>query len=167
MKLINICHKNLKQNELVDAIRTKQTAWPYALDKQRDWINENIHGNDVHCFLKEESETVAYMNLVDESIFLDKVQYPMWGVGNVCSAVRGKGYGKVLMEMVNDYITSSGRIGLLICHDNLVPFYTKHKWREIKDCVTTSTILVGNDCHFMIFNCLIPFKNVQYNGRNF
>lgn len=162
-------HAEITQCQLDEIIRTKQVAWPYSIEEQMKWMDENLKDSDVHCMLRENSHVVAYLNLVDEVIMLDGIQYSIWGVGNVCSAIKARGYGNALMERANEYIAASCRMGFLVCHDNLVPFYRKHKWLEVDVNISQSAVLTmgGGDLHLMIINCLIPFKNAEYRGRNF
>lgn len=142
-ELKTIKHKDMSEDDLIDAIRMKQIAWPYPVEKQKEWIEKNILSEDVHCFLVKNGEYKAYMNLVNESLYIDDTHHSIWGVGNVCSKEKGKGYGNAIMQLVNQYIADSNRVGLLICHDNLIPFYEKNGWITIDINASKSAVCIN------------------------
>lgn len=113
---------------LNEIIRIKSVAWDFPVDSQIKWIEENLKESDLHILFKVGGEFVAYLNLIDLSLFVDNVQIKGWGVGNVCTKIRGKGYGQLLMRKTNDLILESERIGLLFCKKELDKFYSSCSW---------------------------------------
>lgn len=132
MKIKLIKHKDINSETLLDIIKVKSIAWPYPLNKQIEWIENNLKDDDIHVLLTDDkSKTVAYLNIVKTSISIDDEIHKCWGVGNVCSIKKGSGFGKEILNLVNEWITKSNCIGLLFCKEELIPYYEKTNWRSI------------------------------------
>ena len=166
MELEIIKHKDILYRNLLRAIAVKSIAWPHPLESQVKWISDNIDDNDEHVFLKEGSQDLAYMNLVSITFTANGTDYMAYGIGNVCSAEKGKGYGRELMIRVNDYLKEKKYCGLLFCRDALVPFYKLYGWEEVKRDVCENPVL-AEGVHVMTY--LVPEEIIsfQYKGKNF
>lgn len=90
MELEVIKHKDILFKDLRRAIDVKSVAWPFPFESQVKWIVDNIDDNDEHVFLKEGSQDLAYMNLVSIAFTANDTDYMAYGIGNVCSAEKGK-----------------------------------------------------------------------------
>lgn len=166
MKLEIIKHRDILFRDLLRAIDVKSIAWPHPIESQLKWIIDNIDDEDEHVFLKEGSIDLAYMNLVKISFTANDTDYMAYGIGNVCAAEKGKGYGRELMNRVNDYLKEKKICGLLFCRDALVPFYKLYGWEEVKRDVCKEPVL-AEGIHVMTY--LAPEKTVyfKYQGKEF
>ena len=166
MELVVIKHRDILFRDLLRAIAVKSIAWPHPLESQVRWIVDNIGDDDGHVFLKEGSEDLAYMNLVKINFIANNTEYMAYGIGNVCAAVKGKGYGRELMNRVNDYIKRKKMCGLLFCKDTLVPFYKQYGWEEVKRDVCEKPELAGG-VHVMTYLAPEKIVNFKYRGKAF
>lgn len=161
-----IKHRDILFRDLLRAISVKSVAWPNPFESQVRWIVDNIDENDEHVFLKNGSQDVAYMNLVSIIFTANDTDYMAYGIGNVCTAEKGKGYGRELMNRVNDYLKEKEHCGLLFCRDALVPFYKLCGWEEVKRDVCKKPVLTEG-VHVMTY--LVP-ENIDffnYQGKEF
>jgi len=166
MELEIIKHRDILFKDLLRAIAVKSVAWPHPLESQVRWIVDNIGDNDEHVFLKESTQDLAYMNLVSIFFTVNDTDYMTYGIGNVCAVEKGKGYGRELMNRVNDYLVEKKCCGLLFCKDNLVPFYKLYGWEEVKREVCVKPVL-AKGVHVMTY--LVPEKIEYFNyyGKEF
>ena len=135
-KLEIIRHGDLSIKEVLEIIDIKSIAWPYDADSQFRWMIRNLRENDLHFLLRnvDRQTIVAYLNLVEiKAIFEDGRDTICWGLGNVCSREKGKGTGREIMSMLNDFVLTSGHPALLLCKEPVIGFYSKMGWREIKN----------------------------------
>lgn len=156
-----IKHKNVSKQQLDIIIKIKSVAWDYSYDQQLKWINENISDDDVHCLLLENGNPVAYMNLIDTWINVDGKNFDMFGVGNVCSYKKGHGYGGILMHKINEFIELNKRIGLLLCRDQLIPFYSKYGWKTV-DARQIEFSYPIDGIHVMNYNMNFTYNKLKY-----
>ena len=166
MELEIIKHKDILFRELLRAIAVKSVAWPHPLESQVKWIVDNIDGNDGHVFLKEGSQYLAYMNLVPITFMANNTEFMAYGIGNVCTAIKGKGYGGELMRQVNDYLREKRHCGLLFCKDALVPFYKLYDWKEVSHQACKEPEL-SEGIHVMTFLAPEQIFSFQYKGKSF
>jgi predicted GNAT family N-acyltransferase len=166
MELEVIKHKDILFKDLRRAIDVKSVAWPFPLESQVKWIAENIDDEDEHVFLKDDSKDYAYMNLVKITFMANNTEYMAFGIGNVCTAIKGKGYGGELMRRVNTYLREKRYCGLLFCKDGLVPFYKLYDWKEV-DYKACKKPILPDGIHIMTY--LVPEQifNFQYKGKLF
>jgi predicted GNAT family N-acyltransferase len=166
MELEIIKHRDILFRDLLRAITVKSFAWPHPIESQVKWIIDNIDDEDEHVFLKGGTKDLAYMNLVRISFSANDTDFMAYGIGNVCAAEKGKGYGRELMNRVNDYLKEKNICGLLYCRDALVPFYKLYGWEEVKREVCEEPV-IAEDVHVMTY--LAPEKIVtfKYQGKAF
>ena len=69
----------------------KNVAWSHPVESQVKWILDNMQPDDLHVFLKENGEDLAYMTLSPVTASVNGVDTPFMGVGCVCSAHPGMG----------------------------------------------------------------------------
>ena len=166
MELEVIKHKDILFKDLRRAIDIKSVAWPFPLESQIKWISDNIDDEDEHVFLKDDSKDLAYMNLVKITFMANNKEYMAYGIGNVCTAIKGKGYGGELMRLVNAYLKEKRHCGLLFCKDGLVPFYKLYDW-NIVDYKVCKEPIFPEGIHIMTY--LVPEQIFifQYKGKLF
>jgi len=159
-------HHSADKSLIEDVIRIKSIAWPYSYSDQLNWISKNLKGNDIHVLLDDEDHSIAYMNLIDTSIRTSAGMRSCFGVGNVCSAETGKGYGKELLNHVNRYIVFHQRIGLLFCKLHLIQFYLRNSWILVeRDNVSLG--FPSDGIFTMIYNSVDPGISIGYEGQPF
>lgn len=166
MELEVIKHKDILFKDLRRAIDVKSVAWPFPLESQVKWIAENIDDEDEHVFLKDDSKDLAYMNLVKITFMANNTEYMAFGIGNVCTAIKGKGYGGELMRQVNAYLREKRYCGLLFCKDGLVPFYKLYGWEEVKHDVCEEPVL-AEGVHVMTYLAPEKITSFKYQGKEF
>lgn len=159
-------HKNISFSKILDIIDIKSKAWDYPFDKQLQWIETNITNNDLHILLLYDSLYVGYLNLIDINLQLNGGIKKGYGVGNVCSLEKGKGYGRKLMELTNKFIEEREKIGLLFCKFDLVEFYKNNNWQLI-DKKKLSISFNNDKIETMLYNSDIKCNELVYKGRIF
>jgi len=151
---------------LEDIIRIKSVAWPYDVEKQTAWINNNISENDLHVILRKKEENVAYLNLIDITLGVNDKEHKGYGIGNVCAIEKGKGYGLKLMLQVNKLLKDEQRIGLLFCKPALVKFYESAEWQLIDKC-KVFVRLEDSDIMTMAYNLQKDTSKLIYGEKIF
>ncbi len=165
-KILTYINHNIPSDILSEIIRVKSNAWPYPFEKQLEWIQQNLLKEDIHVLLQNANENLAYLNLTLRRTNINDINVDVYGVGNVCSAKKGKGYGTELMKLINLYLIENQKIGLLFCKDNLVEYYSKFNWIMInKSQIIDSPIL--KHINTMIFNYHGTIDTFRFNGKLF
>lgn len=127
-------NKKLKEKEINSLIELKKQYWIYEEEEQKKWIQRNLLPDDFHVFIWESAgELLAYLDIVLVSANVNNKEIEMLGIGNVCVHYnyREKGYGSILMAIVNAFVKEERKYGILLCKNNLVNFYKKADWKEI------------------------------------
>ncbi len=160
-----IKHSEISEKQLIEICRLKSIRWDYTLDQHKKWMIENIQANDFHILIKDDEKSIAYTNLVDITAIINDKNTKVRGIGNVCTSETGKGFGNILMEEVNAVLAQNQWKGILLCKDNLVPYYEKFNWKLINnDKIMTKKFENSN---FMYVNFSIEINSLDYNDRNF
>lgn len=115
MELEIIKHRDILFRDLLRAIAVKSVAWPHPIESQVKWIVDNMQPDDMHIFLKDGGEDMAYMTLSPVNAVMNEAENSFMGVGCVCSAKQGVGLGKQLVESVNKWLSDNNFKGLLFC----------------------------------------------------
>lgn len=165
MELQIIKHNDILFRDVLRAIAVKSVAWPHPIESQLKWIVDNMEPEDMHVFLIENGIDVAYMTLSPVKGILNKQETNFLGIGCVCTAVKGLGYGKRLMQGVNSYLEKNSFKGLLFCRDRVVKFYQKNYWQLIQpERVSLKESHEGGLT--MVYNCE-EVKSLDYSDRDF
>lgn len=130
-----IFNSDILNCDIKKIVELKNEYWPYGIDSQMEWIRENILAEDAHMLAEtQDGNLVAYLTLTKVDLRINSLNYKMLGIGNVCveKMLLGKGYGKALVQKASRYINNCGLLGVLLCKENLVPFYTKCGWTNIQ-----------------------------------
>ena len=152
MELQIIQHNDILFGDVLRAISLKSVAWPYPVESQVKWIIDNMRIDDMHVFLIDAGKDLAYMTLSPVKGWVNGSLVSFYGVGCVCSANPGRGYGKMLIKSVNEYLLNNNCRGLLFCKKDLMGFYGKYNWELVHP----------NKIHFttphegvftMVYNC--------------
>lgn len=164
LKLIK--HSEATSEVINQIIAVKQKAWPYPLESQIKWIENNLMSDDIHVLLKADDEIVAYMNLVKIQIWINDKLYDGYGIGNVCASIKGRGDGNKLVKIVNSYLEDNNKIGLLFCHTPLIYFYSGCSWKLLPSEKCKEPIL-DESIHAMTFNAPEVINSLIYQGQLF
>ncbi|NER14733.1 GNAT family N-acetyltransferase [Leptobacterium flavescens] len=85
----------------------------------------------------EEGEIASFYNIVEREIFVDNNKLKIAGINNVITppAFRGKGLSSKTLKETEDFIFKdlACRLGVLLCADQLLPFYERLNWYKV-DC---------------------------------
>ncbi|WP_151830069.1 GNAT family N-acetyltransferase [Acinetobacter junii] len=160
IKLIK--HQDVTDQDIKEVIDLKSKQWSFSLDKQMQWIKNNMKNSDFHMLLLLDKKSVAYLNLIDIELIVNGITRKGLGVGNVCAIEKGKGYGFELMKEANKIITNLNKIGFLFCKEPLLNFYNSLGWEELEP---KNYNVRGDNLKVMIFN--IKYDNeflIEYDG---
>lgn len=119
----------INKEQLDKIINLKMIHWDYSSIDHYTWIKNNIKPEDIHVLMFDDGVLMGYLNLIQISIVIDSETHSFFGIGNVCSKDKGKGYGSFLIKEINNYLTKNNRKGILLCKDILIDFYLKYDWQ--------------------------------------
>ncbi|WP_089604234.1 GNAT family N-acetyltransferase [Acinetobacter piscicola] len=160
IKLIK--HQDVTEQDIKQVVDLKSMQWNFSLDKQIQWIKNNIKNSDFHMFLLLNGKGVAYLNLIDIDLIVNGISRKGLGIGNVCAIEKGKGHGFELMKEANKVISNLNQTGLLFCKEPLLKFYHSLGWEEL---APKSYKVKGDNLKVMVFN--IKYDNnffIEYDG---
>ena len=163
-----IKHNTILFSDLLKIISIKSKAWPYSLDKQLMWIVEHMQDDDLHLVLTENGKYVAYMDMVNVNLNIGDKIVGVYGIGNVCSELPGKGYGSKLMDQAGNYLIKCNKVGLLFCHIPLINFYQRFGW-QLVPLKNIESVICGEEIRAMVFNIHSLWKSeiLSYTDRVF
>ncbi len=143
-------HDELSTSCLDEIISIKGSVWNYPVESHKDWIAKNIRFGDYHLIVKNRDKYVAYLNIIDLIIKAKQTDILAWGIGNVCvrPEFQGKNYGLLLLKLVDFFLASTHRAGVLICRDQVAPFYERCNWRKYSGSVIVPD---GSDLMYNFF----------------
>lgn len=160
-----IAHSDLSGENVGEIIALKSLRWPYTFDQHRIWLQENIKSQDFHLLVYNGEKLAAYTNFVAVKVNINGSEIPFMGIGNVCTAESGKGYGNILMDSVNGTVSEKNWKGLLFCKDHLVSYYEKSGWKLVpKEKIATKNLQSINS---MTYNFTKHINQLEYSDRNF
>lgn len=149
-------HSEIGKDKLDDIIFLKKIHWDYSVEEHLNWMEVNLKMNDIHVLVYDKFDLVAYLNLVESIVTIENKSYSFLGVGNVCTKVKNKGYGSILIKEVDKYIIHKNKAGILLCKDSLIGFYLKNDWELLdKNDVEANFNLLNA----MIFNISVELRN--------
>jgi len=165
-KIAFIPHSKATNEQLLEIITVKDVAWPHSLDSQFKWFADNLKETDIHVLLKMNNYAAAYLNLIKIKFKIDGKLVDGYGIGNVCSRERGKGWGKEIMTQTNIYLFQNKKPGLLFCRNHSVGFYKLTNWLLI-DKKKLSLPFDNETIETMVYNLDNLFNSLEYTGRSF
>lgn len=160
IKLIK--HQDVTDKDIKEVVDLKSKQWDFSLEKQMQWIKNNIKNSDFHMLLLLDKKSVAYLNLIDVDLIVNGMPRKGLGIGNVCAIEKGKGYGFELMKEANKIISDLNQIGFLFCKEPLLKFYNSLGWEELE---SKSYKIKYDNLKVMVFN--IKYDNeflIEYEG---
>lgn len=161
-----IKHGDITPTIIDSIIVLKSVAWPYDRTSQLQWISNNIKDSDIHVLLYSDSLLVSYLNLIDINLIVKGKEDKGLGVGNVCALEKGKGWGKELIIRTNEYIVNNNFVGLLLCKQELVKFYSHFGWL-IDDSAIIYKVFINDDVKIMYLNFDGNIDELKFNGSSF
>ncbi|NQU31988.1 MAG: GNAT family N-acetyltransferase [Bacteroidetes bacterium] len=166
IELKSISHSDISPREVEEIIKIKSLSWKYSFNEHEKWIKKNLKNADIHLMLFDGKNFIAYMNLISIQLSTNNVFTGAFGVGNVCTKRRGRGYGSQLMEASNKFLVAIDMLGLLFCRPSLVHFYLEHGW-ELLDKEILKLDFENSNIDTMIYNCEKKVTQLEYEGDKF
>ncbi len=169
MDIRYINHNNLTDQELNFIIELKDKVWTFGSEKQLGWIKKNVLKDDIHALYFKDDTLVSYLLLVPIEIEVNTEKKSGYGVSTVCSLEKGKGYGKSIMDHINDKLRKEDKVGLLFCQSKNVEFYQKCNWKILENTkLEIKDIKIDNVNVFALyFNYPFIIDKLMYNGKVF
>jgi len=123
--------KQLKQEEIFNICKLKNTHWNYGFKSNLEWFKKNIKSYDIHNLVYYNSKLIGYTLLRIRTFYLGKVKkkYLYFDTLIIDKKYRNKGITHFLMKLNDQVIKKNNKISFLICLDNLVEFYKKFSWK--------------------------------------
>ena len=148
-KFFYIKHSSLDEERIDQIVRLKMQHWHYAYDSQINWLSNYVDKDAVHLLLFQEEmmeDLLGYVLFINVMVSDFNVSCMAYGVGNVCidNSYRHKGWGNILMQEVRRYICENKRLGILFCATELIRFYKKNGWENIKSISSDKQIFIGD-----------------------
>src|SRR5688572_4472864 len=116
---------------------------------------------DWTIILYQDNEIASFYNVVERKVTIDNRLELVAGINNVITTnkFRGKGLSTFTLETTKDFLFEENKfgLGLLLCADDLIPFYERLDWYKINCPVyfeqptgtrlwTANTMLFTKDC---------------------
>ena len=100
------------------------------------FVQAHTWANPDWSVIKYESNSIAtFYNIVLRQITIDGQQYKAAGINNVITpkAYRGKGFATEVLSATENFLFEElgCSLGLLLCADALLPFYSRLGWRQV------------------------------------
>lgn len=154
-------HTDCTNKQLLQIAELKQQHWQYPLESQIEWMNKNLHSDDIHLILQNENnrELLAYLSLRSINIIPeDGKAVNIIGIGNVCTNVKykGSGLGYAIMKLAEYFVLSKKMNFILLCKNSVKQFYEKCKLIEYPGEIILSED--KKDIHLFSFQPLVLKK---------
>ncbi len=81
------------------------------------------------------NEILSIGRLTPVKIYFLGRDYNIQGIGGIVSVIKGKGYGKILMKAIHNYLIKNHKTGVGFCTAKNSPFYKKCKFKIAKGLV--------------------------------
>ena len=139
INIMTIKHKDISEIDIEKIIALKQQYWPYSYASQLQWIENNLHMEDVHILVEDKDDLIGYLNVVNIEIRDNTKVINCFGIGNLCvdRAHENKGWGSLILKIAGCLFLEQDAIGVLLCQEKVRPFYCKNGWIEINKNITT------------------------------
>lgn len=98
---------DLSPSEIDSIFATKAAQWGNS-------VMDDLQKEELFFILKDESGHILSHAQLEEisGVLFDNVPYGIYGIGAVISAIRGKGYGRLLMNGVRNFLCEQGKTGI-------------------------------------------------------
>ncbi|WP_299004058.1 GNAT family N-acetyltransferase [uncultured Shewanella sp.] len=130
-----------------------------AFVRQRQWAKP-----DISFSLKKDNELLAFFHIVLREVEFDEIIVPIAGLSNLITVQehQGKGYASTLLTQGFSILFNQLNVqhSLLLCKDELIPFYQKNHWYTVN-----AKVLFKQDQGIEIYrsNTLLCSANTQLN----
>tara|TARA_B110000977_G_C11039727_1_gene478408 strand:+ start:767 stop:1291 length:525 start_codon:yes stop_codon:yes gene_type:complete len=130
--LRSILTKNLKESEIFDICKIKNTHWKYGIKSQLNWFKKYIRDNDIHNLAYLEEKLVGYGLLRNRSFVYKKIKknYLYYDTLVISKKYRKLRIGKKLSELIIKTIKKLKLHAMLICEKKIVDFHKKYEWKK-------------------------------------
>lgn len=95
------------------------------LKKEIDSLKNSESKGSIFFFVKYKNKIVSLGQLIPLKIRYLGKGYNLFEISNMISIKRGKGYGKILVQAMKDFLIKKQKTGLGFCHKGNVEFYKK------------------------------------------
>lgn len=137
-----------KQLDTINFFRKKEFGSKKPIAPSQD----NEDWNKEYFMLCDENENLlAFGRLHEIEVEVTGKKHNILGIATIISALKGKGYGKILMLGMKEYILGTGKTAIGFCNSSISEFYKKAGY----------TILPSSGERFLYrdsYNNLIPSK---------
>lgn len=132
--LKSLTTKKLKPKEIKEICKFKNTFWKWSMVKQINWYKNFVKKNDLNNLLRIKGRLVGYNLLRKRNAYIGKkkIKYLYLDTFMIHKNFRKKGLGEILIRFNNMVIKKSKKHSFLICPKNIIPFYLKFGWKELK-----------------------------------
>ncbi|MFL1897433.1 GNAT family N-acetyltransferase [Aquimarina sp. 2-A2] len=127
-----------KYNELSEEVKNQLNSYiedefgHIAIVKETEWAAPNWT-----IIYYDNLQIVTFYNIVEREITIDTKNYRVSGINNLITPkeFRGMGYASKILKETENLIFEDLKcdMGVLLCADDLIPFYEKLHWYQI-DC---------------------------------
>ena len=128
----SVVSKKLKEKEILNICKLKNTHWKYSLKSQLKWFKENVKKDDLHNLVYLKNKLIGY-NLLRKRTFILKIKknYLYFDTLIVSKKYRNKKIGIKLNIFIIEIIKKSKLHSMLICKKKSSNFYKKFNWKII------------------------------------
>lgn len=95
------------------------------LKKELNSLKNSESKGSTFFFVKDRNKIVSLGQLIPLKIKYLGKNYNLFGISNMISIKKGKGYGKILVQAMKDFLIKKQKTGLGFCHKGNVKFYKK------------------------------------------
>lgn len=88
-------------------------------------FSKKVYMKTLFFIVKEEGKVVSFGMLMPVNIRYEGKTYHIKGIGGIISIKKGKGYGKMLVSSMVDYLKNTKQTGIGFCGQSVTPFYKK------------------------------------------
>lgn len=161
-----LTHSIVSADLLEEISNLKHSRWPaYTATQHFNWLKENFLKDNYHLTIIANKRLIGYANLLELSADFNAQKINVIGVGNVCTAETGRGYGNVVMSEVTSFLTNNSHIGLLLCKNEMIKYYEKFAWKVSASKLITPALSEG--INLMTFNLKSNTPTIHLQNQNF
>jgi predicted GNAT family N-acyltransferase len=137
IRLISIKTKKLKEKEILQICRLKNTEWSYGIKSQFIWFKKNIKDNDTHFLLYLKNTLIGYLSLRKKLLISKKNKkiykkfFLLFDTFIVKKRFRSKKFSYLIMLLALDFINKKKMLSVLICSKSLSTYYSRFNWKKI------------------------------------
>jgi hypothetical protein len=113
--------KKITRSEI--ALMNKARIKEYGKSGSRNF--KKNYKDSVFFFVEDKEKIVAFGTLLPVTIEYLNRKYNIFGICNIVSIEKGKGYGKEVIHTMIKYLEKKGKTGLGFCGSQNIPFYKK------------------------------------------